>query len=109
MTFHHTVPSPNYRTLRLISQDGRWEIGMSPYHHGMRIRMGRHSRLPQVIDFCMGTDSSRFMETLAAILHRLVPLAEGSTQEEIDAVFPWHGTRPDMSIHLPALLGSYTS
>jgi len=104
MTFRRAEPNKHYRTLRLLSEGGKWELGMSPYSHGMRMRMGHAGRPPQVIDFCMGRDNTLFPEILIAILRRLDPLEENIPAIEIDAVFPWHGTRPDMNLHLEELL-----
>ncbi len=77
---------------------------MSPYSHGMRLRMGFTGRPPQVIDFCMGRDESLFPQVLVAVLKRLDAVEETSPSEAIDAAFPWVGTRPDLSVHLRDLL-----
>ena len=77
---------------------------MSPYSHGMRMRMGFTGRPPQVMDFCMGRDPELFPKVLVAVLKRLEMLEEISTADEIDAVFPWTGTRPDLAVHLTELL-----
>lgn len=104
MTFRRIDPNPDYRTLRLRSEGGKWELGMSPYSHGMRMRMGHAARPPRVIDFCMGRDASLFPEILTAILRRLDALPEEASSAEIDAAFPWQDTRPDMAVHLRELL-----
>jgi hypothetical protein len=104
MTFHHVTPNAEYRTLRLHSDGGNWELGMSPYSHGMRMRMGQTGYPPRVMDFCMGNDGALFPNLLVAILNRLKPLADSSTASEIDQVFPWAGTRPDLALHLDLLL-----
>lgn len=104
MTFRRIEPNPEYRTLRLQSEGGKWELGMSPYSHGMRMRMGYAARPPRVIDFCMGRNASLFPQILTAILRRLDALSEEVSIAEIDAAFPWCGTRPDMNVHLGELL-----
>ena len=104
MTFHRVTPNAQYRTLRLCSDGGNWELGMSPYSHGMRLRMGQIGRPPRIMDFCMGRDESLFPNVLIAVLNRLAPLDESSTAAEIDHAFPWSGTRPDLAIHLEPLL-----
>lgn len=104
MTFHRVDPNSHYRALRLVSEGGRWELGLSPYQHGMRLRMGLAGRPPQVLDFCMGTDGSRFSHVLLAVLKRLDPLPEISPPAEVDAAFPWAGTRPNLAVHLTELL-----
>jgi len=40
-----------------------------------------------------------------AVLRRLEPLDEMSAPDEVDAVFPWAGTRPDMAVHWSFLSG----
>lgn len=104
MRFHRAQPSTHYRSLRLVSEDSRWELGMSPYRHGMRMRMGRLGKPPAVIDFCMGRDGTLYPQILLAILKKLEPLAETDPEAAIDAAFPWHGSRPDLSLHLRPLL-----
>ena len=104
MTFSRREPGFHYRALRMVSAEGTWELGLSPYSHGMRLRMGRMGRPPSVLDFCLGHDTTLFLPVLTAVLQRLEPLAETVTAAEIDAVFPWAGTRPDPAIHLGKLL-----
>lgn len=104
MIFHRADPSSHYRSLRLVSENGLWELGMSPYHHGVRMRMGRNGKPPQLLDFCMGHHGKLYSPILLAILKILEPVAEDQTEEAIDALFPWHGKRPELSLHLPKLL-----
>lgn len=104
MTFHRVSPNGHFRALRLLSESGRWELGMSPYSHGMRLRMGFAGRPPQLIDFCMGRDEALFPQVLVAVVKRLEAIEENSTPETIDAEFPWAGTRPDLAVHLSQLI-----
>ena len=104
MTFQYASPNSHFRALRLLSEHGRWELGLSPYSHGMRLRMGLAGRPPRVMDFCLGRDGELFPKVLLAVLQTLEVLDEISTPEQIDAAFPWSGTRPDMNLHLPELL-----
>ena len=106
MTFRRTSPQKFYRTLRLISEKEIWNFGMEWYPSGMRLRMGRVGCPPNVMDFCMGTDISIYGSVLAAVLNRLESLSESATREEIDACFPWTGTRPNLAEHLNDLLKS---
>jgi hypothetical protein len=99
MTFKRADPNNHFRSLRLVSEGGRWELGLNPYSHGMRLRMGLVGRPPQVMDFCLGRDPELFPKVLVAVLKRLDPLDEMSAPDEVDAVFPWAGTRPDMAVH----------
>ncbi len=105
MRFQRVDPSPDYRILRFLSDGGRWELGLSSYQSGTRLRMGRSGRPPSVMDFCLGHDVRLPMPVLLAVLDRLEPLPESAVAEEIDACFPWAGTRPDLLRHLPILLG----
>lgn len=104
MTFRYAVPDTHYRTLRLLSTRGHWALGLSPYHHGMRVRMGRMGLPPALLDFCLGHNPHLPIEVLRAVLRILEPLPEESTLSDIDAAFPWANTRPDLSLHLPRLL-----
>lgn len=103
MNFRRAEPNPHYRSLRLVSENNHWELGMSPYSHGMRMRMGLSGKPPGVIDFCMGRNGTIYPEILLAILKKLEPVSENHTEQAIDALFPWHGSRPDLSIHLRPL------
>lgn len=104
MKFRRAEPNPHYRCLRLVSENSHWELGMSLYSHGMRMRMGRSGKPPAVIDFCMGSNGTIYPAILLAILKKLEPVSENQPQQTIDAVFPWHGSRPDLAIHLQPLL-----
>ncbi len=104
MKFLRVEPNQHYRSLRLVSESSRWELGMSLYSHGMRMRMGPTGQPPGVIDFCMGRNGAIYPSILLAILKKLESVSENQTEETIDAVFPWHGSRPDLSIHLDPLL-----
>jgi len=104
MTFLADSPNEHYRELRLVSSEGGWELGFALFAAGPRLRMGRPGRPPSVLDFCLGKDGTIYMPVLTAVLKRLEPLTESATNDEIDAVFPWAGTRPDLAIHLEPLL-----
>ena len=104
MIFHRTEPNHDYRSLRFQSGEGRWELGLSPYQYGIRLRMGQAGRPPSVIDFCLGYDTSLYLPVLLAVMQRLEGLDESATEQEIDSLFPWAGTRPDPAVHLKELL-----
>ncbi|MFH1067440.1 MAG: hypothetical protein V1746_06030 [bacterium] len=104
MIFRHASPQKFYQTLRLVSEKKIWNLGMEWYPSGMRFRMGRVARPPRVMDFCMGTNASLYAPVLAAALNRLESIPESATCEEIDACFPWAGTRPNLNVHLDCLL-----
>lgn len=106
MIFRRTEPNANYRALRCLSDSGRWELGLSPYRHGIRLRMGLSGRPPSVIDFCLGHDASLCTPALLAVTKCLEAVPESASPGEIDALFPWAGTRPEPAVHLVALLAS---
>lgn len=106
MTFRRATPNASYRVLRLLSDGGRWELGLSHYPRGIRIRMGRAGLPPAVIDFCLGGNTSLYPPVLLAVLARLQPAPESATPAEIDALFPWAGTRPNLDSHLQCLLST---
>ena len=104
MVFHRVEPSSNHLSLRFTSDTGRWELGLSPYQYGVRIRMGLTGRPPSVIDFCLGYETEIYSPVLLAVMKLLEKLPESATAEEIDTLFPWAGTRPDPTVHLGKLL-----
>ncbi len=105
MKFHRVAPNAFYRALRLKSLEGYWELGLSPYSHGMRLRMGLAGRPPAVLDVCLGQNPGLLLPVLSAVIRCLDPLAENASCREVDEVFPWAGTRPDLALHLDELLG----
>ncbi len=104
MIFQRVDPTSEYRALHLLTQEGCWELGLTPYHNGMRLRMGLAGRPPSVIDLCMGHHTRIYYPVLMAVLELLKPISESASAHEIDALFPWAGTRPDLNIHLGPLL-----
>lgn len=105
MIFQRGEPNEFYREIRLVSAEGGWELGVSLYATGARLRMGRAGRPPSVLDFCMGRDAKGYGPIVCAVLDCLEAVPEAASDTEVDAVFPWAGTRPDLAIHLPALMG----
>ncbi|MCK9589813.1 MAG: hypothetical protein WC076_03095 [Terrimicrobiaceae bacterium] len=105
MTFQRAGPNPAYPALRFLSDSGRWELGFSRFRGGIRLRMGLCGRPPSVIDFCLGHNSAIYSLVLLSVIKRLEPIPESATPQEIDAAFPWAGTRPDMNAHLKTLIG----
>ena len=104
MIFQRVEPSSEYRALRFLSEEGRWELGLSPYHSGIRLRMGLVGRPPSVLDFCLGHDARIYSHVLLAVMAHLEPQPESASATAIDALFPWAGTRPDLAFHLRPLL-----
>ncbi len=104
MTFHRAEPNGHYRALRMLSAEGKWEIGLNPYKEGIRLRMGLAGRPPSVMDFCLGKNPGLLSPALLAVLHVLAAVPEGAEAQEIDRQFPWAGTRPDPARHLNSLL-----
>ena len=104
MIFRSVPPNGDYCALRFLSDTGSWELGLSPYQHGVRIRMGPAGRPPSVIDFCLGHDVAIYSPVLLAVMQRLESLPETASPKEVDALFPWAGTRPDPAVHVGMLL-----
>ncbi len=100
MTFVRTEPSFHYRALRLISKNGQWEMGLSPYYHGVRLRVGRTRRPPTFLDVCLGHESRSFLPALESVMQMLAPLEESATHQEIEEALscikrPPSPARPD--------------
>ncbi|MFA7342897.1 MAG: hypothetical protein WC003_01210 [Terrimicrobiaceae bacterium] len=105
MIFRRAEPNREYRALRFLSDGKRWELGLSPYQSGVRLRMGLAGRPPSVIDFCLGHNPGIYSPVLLAVIERLERVPESASSREVDAAFPWSGTRPDLNVHLEALVG----
>jgi len=103
VNFRRVHPNGEYRVLRLLSETDLWELGLSPYAHGMRLRMGRAGRRPSVFDLCCGHESLRAAHALAGVVAILRTIPESSSAAGIDSRFPWAGTRPDLALHGAAL------
>ena len=104
MEFRRVEANSQYRSLRLLSTGGRWELGLSPYHHGMRVRLGRAGQLPKLLDCCLGRDESLYGPVMLALVGKLDSLSEHALPTEIRSLFPWEGISPDLSLFLPLLL-----
>jgi hypothetical protein len=105
MEFRRVEVNSQYRSLRLLSVGGLWELGLSPYHHGMRVRMGRVGQLPKLLDCCLGWNKALYGPVMLALIERLDPLGEDALSAQVQAVFPWKGVSPEISGYLPLLLG----
>ncbi len=101
MEFHKANPNSFYRSLRLISLEGRWDLGLSPYHYGCRLRMGPSGKPPSVMDFCVGQHPELWGKVLAYTLDQLAGLPESADAKMIDTAFPWANSSPNLRTHLP--------
>jgi hypothetical protein len=104
LIFRRVEPNSNYWALRFLSESGRWELGLSSYQSGTRLRMGFAGKPPSVMDFCLGHNSRIYSPIMLAVITHLEPLPESASAHEIDALFPWSGTRPNLTVHLEPLL-----
>jgi len=95
MTFRRAEPDFHYRALRLVSEGGGWNLGLSPYHYGCRLRVGPTGMPPSILDVCLGREPQPWIPALLAVLAILEPLSESSSAKEVDAAFPWAGSRPE--------------
>ena len=69
--------------------------------------MGLAGRPPSVVDFCLGLDASVYAPSLLAVMAILKPIPDSATVQEVDSMFPWAGTRPDLQVHLKLLLNNF--
>ena len=104
MKFTRVDPDFHHPALRLASDSGIWNIGLWRGSDGLRLRMGKSGRRPDTIDVCLGPDPTHYPGIVISVVSRVETLPESATSTEIDALFPWRGSRPDLSIHLPDLL-----
>ena len=56
--------------------------------------------------FCLGHNSDIVSPVLLAVIRILESVPESGAAKEIDAAFPWAGSRPDLNSHLTPLLAA---
>lgn len=103
MHFTRVAPNSHYRSLRLLSREGNWELGLSPFSQLTRLRMGVVGRPPGVMDFCLGKNPALISEVFCIVVLLLETLPEEIGPAEIGQAFPWRNGRPDLAIHLVPL------
>ena len=85
MIFRRVEPSAEYCSLRLLSDEGLWELGLCAYRSGTRLRMGRSGRPPSVLDLCLGSDTEIYFPVIVAVVERLESLPESAAAAESGA------------------------
>jgi len=95
MKFHHVPTDENYAILKLASEDGSYEVGLSPVIYGVRIRGGKANWGCCDIDYCAGADQLfqiRLLDTVVKILE-MVP--DGTSSGAICRVLPKCDRKPN--------------
>ena len=94
MTFTLTDPDENYSQLKMVSETGRWEVGLHPVMFGVRIRAGRAGRATCAVDYCAGADPVFKMRLLDCIIKILSAFPEEIPQAHINEIMPGFDRKP---------------
>jgi hypothetical protein len=94
MKFTRAEPSPNYPICRLISETGKWELGLVPMLFGVRVRAGLNGAEWCDIDYCAGADQAFQVELLITVLTILESFPESITSSELYKRMPGFKRKP---------------
>ena len=94
MKFQQTDPDENYPLLKLVSENGRWEIGLTPVMFGVRVRGGLAGDGWCPIDYCGGDDRAFVGQLLAVMVQILETYPESISPGEISTLLPDYETKP---------------
>lgn len=94
MKFTRAEPTENYPKLRMVSEDGAYEVGLYPVMFGVRIRAGRSNSPVCDIDYCAGADPLFQVLLLAAVVDILESLPDGTPSSEIQNMMPRFERKP---------------
>lgn len=93
MTFKETTPDENF-CYRLISAEGRWELGYYQVLYGIRIRLGRPGNGWCNLDYCAGDQSAYQHILLHCVRTILSCVPESVSERELEKMFPRQDVKP---------------
>ena len=94
MKFKVTQTDYNFQVLKMISNERRWELGLTQMQFGVRVRFARAHNVYCLLDYCAGADQVFQMELLYAIRTILLDVPESTCDNDIMAIFPRYLIRP---------------
>jgi hypothetical protein len=94
MRFKLAPREPNYDRLKLVSENGRWELGLWSVMFGVRVRCGLTGECGVSLDYCAGADPLFQMELLNAIHIILQEVPEDISVADFEDMFPQWAVRP---------------
>lgn len=94
MKFTRAEPTGNFPKLRMVSEDGAYEVGLYPVLFGVRIRAGRVNSPVCDIDYCAGADQLFQVMLLGTVVAILESLPNGTPSSEIRRMMPGFERKP---------------
>ncbi len=94
MKFHQIAPDENYSVLKLTSENGVWELGLTQMIFGVRVRAGVRGDGWCPVDYCGGADRCFVAALLSVITGILETFPEEVTPSEIQKLLPTYERKP---------------
>jgi hypothetical protein len=94
MKFKAVEPDENFSLLRLVSEGGKWELGLRPMLFGVRVSLGRVWAVGLVVDYCAGAKVADQFGVLAVVLDILEHFPEEASERDALGFFPEQRIRP---------------
>lgn len=94
MKFKFAPTEPNFDKLKLVSEEGGWELGLWSVMFGVRVRFGRTGGCGVELDYCAGADELFQWELLNAIHIILLEVPESVSNCELRRMFPDYTVKP---------------
>lgn len=92
--FHKAEPDENFPLYRAVSEDGSYEVGLTPMLFGVRVRAGRVGAMSADIDYCAGADIGFQFQLLTTIIAILETIPVGTSSGDICRLMPRYEKRP---------------
>ncbi len=92
MIFKTTEPDVNFGVLKLESE--QWELGLTQFMFGRRVRLSRKGAQVCDIDYCAGADEGFQKDLLVLVRVILLPLPETVDRSVVQAMFPQSRIKP---------------
>ena len=94
MTFSVAERDINFPIMRFVSENQRWEVGISPVLFGMRVRAGIVGSDWVHVDYCAGANRAFALLLLATVVEILSTLPEDISGGEVERMMPAWKRRP---------------
>lgn len=104
MNFKPAPITLNYSIRRFVSENGRWELGITPVLFGVRIRAGLANNEWCVVDYCAGDNWVFAVQLLATMMIILESFPESAGEREVSRILPrWERRTIDRDACWPQL------
>lgn len=87
-------PDINYPVFRMVSKNGKWEVGVRQMIYGCRVSAGPIGQGVYEVDYCCGDDPAWLISTLAIVTGIFEHLPETISVGEVHRMFPVQSVKP---------------